>query len=178
MEPEENLEVIEESVEDGFEEGLPRGVNVPKKKREMSEKQREALKAAREKAIAKRKELGEISKKEHEIEKKMKMIQLNKRKKKVEKKLEKLSKDESDYSSSDESDYSSSDEEIIVKKKSNKKYVATKRPVERKPQAPIMQDEPKKESIDLEYTKEMLKKKILNEQLANAYASLFGKSLN
>ena len=169
MEPEENLEVIEESVEDGFEEGLPRGVNVPKKKREMSEKQREALKAAREKAIAKRKELGEISKKEHEIEKKMKMIQLNKRKKKVEKKLEKLSKDESDYSSSDE--------EIIVKKKSNKKYVATKRPVERKPQAPIMQDEPKKESIDLEYTKEMLKKKILNEQLANAYASLFGREL-
>ena len=103
MQTEENSKELEETVINSNNVGKSGG------KRQMSQKQIDALGLAREKAWAKRKQLGDISSKEKELEKKMKMIALKKRQQKVEKKLEKLMKNEEDDNSSfDEKESSSS----------------------------------------------------------------------
>lgn len=148
-------------------------------KKGMTEKQLAALAAAREKAWAKRKEMGDISAKEKELEKKMRLLALRKRKKKVEQRLAKLEAGE------DSSCTSSSEEEEVPIKSS------TKRGKPRKPPADDDDmDEPRPLRVAptrppplIEVTgsaeqlatmsREMLREKIQRESQAAAFASLF-----
>lgn len=144
-------------------------------KKGMTERQLAALAAAREKAWAKRKEMGDISAKEKELEKKMRLLALRKRKKKVEQRLAKLEAGEDSSCTS-----SSSEEETPIKPK----------PKPRKPLADDDMDEPRplrvaptRPPTPIEVTgsaeqlatmsREMLREKIQRESQAAAFASLF-----
>ena len=139
-----------------------------KSKRVMSEKQKASLAIAREKAWAKRKELGEISRQEKELQKQEKQVkqqekatEMNIRKKAVNKKLKKtivVSDDDSDEDEQVITDDSESEEDVEVKqmaKRIKKRLKVTKAP-----------------TISQEETVELFRQKIVNDGKRIAYQSL------
>jgi len=142
----------------------------PKAKRVMSQKQKEVLARAREKAWAKRKELGEISRQEKQLQKQEKQVkqqekatEMKLRKKAVNKKLKTTIVVSDDDSDEDEQvitdDSQPESEEVEVKQMSRqikKRLNVTKVP-----------------KISQEETVELFRQKIMNDGKRLAYQSLF-----
>ena len=147
-------------------------------KKGMTEKQLAALAAAREKAWAKRKEMGDISAKERDLDKKMKLLALRKRKKKVEQRLAKLEAGEDSSCTS-----SSEEEQEAPPKRETTKHKpkhdddddgGVLRPlrVARTTRAPTPLRINNAEHL-ASLSREMLRDKIQRESQATAFASLF-----
>jgi hypothetical protein len=154
---------------------------IPKKaKRVLSEAQLNNLKLAREKAILKKKELGEITKREKQakedlLNERIKQVtKLEKATKKAPKKkvIESSSESSSDSSSESESSESSSEEEAPIKK-------SKARQSKKKRSTPIQRvKKHSNEKITTDIQKDELKQRILNNSYRSAYASLFPNAKN
>ena len=159
----------------------PEKIEKTKEKRVLTEAQLQVLKLAREKAMEKRKQLGDVKRKEKQIkedklsERLEKIAQIESAKsaklsKKKKKKVE-SSSSSSSYSSSSESDSSEAESEEAKPRRSKPIPIAKNKA--RVARAIVNTQKASHEALTNEMVRQELKERIMRQNYANAFASIF-----